>query len=126
MPRFVILKHDVPSDSDRSNHFDLMLECEGVLLTWALEQVPQDGHSQFARRLPDHRLKYLDHEGEIAGGRGFVWQVDVGSCSMQRNDADQVVATITGDTYQGQIELAQISEERWKLKFTSADSKEPG
>src|SRR5262245_59755815 len=78
MPRFVILHHETPADYARPTHFDLMLEHEAVLRTWALEKVPTPGETIRAEQLPDHRWAYLEYEGEIAGGRGSVSRVEAG------------------------------------------------
>ena len=67
-----------------------MLEHEGVLLTWELDKPfgrperPQDGQSAeeiqtiIARRLADHRLAYLQYEGQVSDGRGWVKRVLLG------------------------------------------------
>src|SRR4051794_23553598 len=64
MPRFVLLRHETPAGSERPTHFDLMLEHNGVLRTWALSGLPAAGEPLLAEQLPDHRLAYLDYEGE--------------------------------------------------------------
>src|SRR5262245_49367036 len=78
MPRFVILRHETPTEYERPTHFDFMLEHEGALWTWALEKIPASGEAIVAQRLPDHRLAYLEFEGEIEGNRGRVTRIDSG------------------------------------------------
>src|SRR5688572_19690852 len=56
MPRFVILRHEMPLDHNRGTHFDLMLEVGGVLRTWSLPELPATGKVVLAEALPDHRL----------------------------------------------------------------------
>src|SRR5882724_3306447 len=63
MPRFVILRHETPPGFARPAHWDFMLECGGVLRTW---------------EMADHRLAYLEYEGEVPGGRGTVSRWDEG------------------------------------------------
>ena len=65
MPRFVILEHHW-----NGVHWDLMLEVDDRLRTWALDAPIAPGMDVPARRLPDHRAVYLDYEGAISGGRG--------------------------------------------------------
>lgn len=74
MGRFVILEH-------RWNgvHWDLMLESDGVLRTWAIDEAIVADKNLPARALADHRLHYLEYEGEISGGRGSVHRWDSGS-----------------------------------------------
>ena len=65
-PRFVIQEHDATS-----LHWDLRLERDGVLASWAipkgLPEVPKENH--FAARTEDHPLEYADFEGEIPKGQ---------------------------------------------------------
>ena len=72
--RFVIQNHTTAD----GGHFDLMLEAGGALATWRLSRLP-GGEAQAAERLGDHRLAYLEYEGEISGGRGRVEIADRGS-----------------------------------------------
>jgi DNA ligase D-like protein (predicted 3'-phosphoesterase) len=74
-PRFVIQQHDV-----RSRHYDLRLEIDGVLVSWAILKGPsldpQD--PRMARRTEDHPLEYEKFErvipnGEDGAGRVIVW-----------------------------------------------------
>ena len=67
MPRYVILRHDWPTP-----HFDLLLEADGVLKAWRLPAEPLPGVTVPATLNADHRLHYLDYEGEVGGGRGTV------------------------------------------------------
>jgi bifunctional non-homologous end joining protein LigD len=64
-PRFVIQEH-----SARRLHWDLRLERDGVLVSWALPkglpETPKD--NRFAAATEEHPLKYLDFEGEIPKG----------------------------------------------------------
>ena len=64
-PRFVIQEH-----SARRLHWDLRLERDGVLVSWAipkgLPETPKD--NRFAAATEDHPLEYLDFEGEIPKG----------------------------------------------------------
>ena len=78
MPRFVILRHEMPPGSERRTHWDFMLEREDVLWTWALPQPPSEGRAVPAIRLADHRKAYLDYEGDVSGARGRVERFDQG------------------------------------------------
>ncbi|MEM9412672.1 MAG: hypothetical protein AAGA30_16285 [Planctomycetota bacterium] len=74
----MILYHQLPKNLDRKDHWDLMLHDNGVLLTWALSSHPLISEESRGERLPDHRLFYLQFEGEVSGGRGIVSQVAKG------------------------------------------------
>jgi hypothetical protein len=70
MPRFVVQQH---FRSEEDWHFDLMLECKDALVTFS-SGVPPDETSRLpclVRQLPNHRLAYLEHEGEVSGDRGW-------------------------------------------------------
>lgn len=73
--RFVIHKHDA-----RRLHYDLRLQLDGVLLSWAVPEGPSyvPTKKRLAVRTEDHPLKYLAFEGtipkgEYGGGTMIVW-----------------------------------------------------
>jgi hypothetical protein len=73
--RFVVLSHQLPETEHRLNHWDLMLEFNGQLETWALDGLPQAGQTVQAQKLSAHRTAYLDYEGPVSGDRGSVTRV---------------------------------------------------
>ncbi|MDR3233698.1 MAG: hypothetical protein LBT46_08580 [Planctomycetaceae bacterium] len=75
--QFVILLHR-RADGE---HWDVMLETESALDTWAIPPQKVDGSSfeTFAEALPPHRKAYLDYEGDISGSRGSVRRIDTGT-----------------------------------------------
>ncbi len=73
--RFVVQKH-----AARRLHFDLRLELDGVLKSWAITRGPSltRGEKRLAIRTEDHPLEYLTFEGnvpkgEYGGGSMIVW-----------------------------------------------------
>lgn len=83
----MILRHETPPAAERGSHWDLMLENRGVLLTWALPDLPPGPlPASFERlgirRLPDHRIAYLEYEGPVSNNRGTVKRVDFGEYQL--------------------------------------------
>lgn len=78
--RFAILYHATPV----GDHWDWMLETNGVLTTWALPPRTEttnvsESFTLSGKRLPDHRLHYLDYEGPVSNDRGEVRRIDSGT-----------------------------------------------
>ncbi len=75
--RFVIQQHSTP---DGKFHFDIMFEEDNVLKTFQIEQIQKlmDGIKITGKNIQDHRIIYLDYEGEISGNRGYVKIFDKG------------------------------------------------
>lgn len=65
--RYTVARHDAPGGT----HWDLFLEAGTVLKSWRLAAPPERGEVA-SEPMADHRLLYLDYEGEVSGGRGTV------------------------------------------------------
>ncbi len=74
-----------------------MFEIDGVLQTWATELITDfDQPIQLrALRLADHRLHYLDYEGEISNHRGDVRRVLAGTFAMIQSTPAELIAAVT-------------------------------
>jgi hypothetical protein len=122
MPRFVVLRHAFSDDSPRASHWDLMLEDELDLITWALEALPGSSAVKVnATRLPAHRLAYLTYEGPVSGDRGHVQRCDAGEYEWLTREADLICVQLQGQLLRGHATLERNvdGEHAWTLDWES-------
>lgn len=114
---YVIQKHDASH-----LHYDLRLEMEGVLKSWAVPKKPplKKGVKRLAIQTPDHPLSYADFEGKIpdesyGGGNVSIW--DNGSYELEEKNPGKIVVTLHGDKLTGRYCLIKFSDEEknWLL-----------
>jgi hypothetical protein len=121
MPRFVLLHHQMPPESARLSHWDLMLERDdtGELATWALDELPQPQLATAAVRLSDHRADYLDYEGPVSGNRGTVARVDAGKYQTVAQSNTSWELQLNGEQMQGRAKLIQspTDPDAWTLTW---------
>lgn len=100
-----------------------MLAAGDVLQTWALEREPAATVECGAERLPDHRLAYLDYEGEVTGGRGTVTRHDWGTYAVCASGTSEnaVVVQLDGQRLRGTAMLVRLEggDQRWRFSFVS-------
>jgi hypothetical protein len=120
MPRYVVLLHKTPVHYARGTHFDLMLENEGVLLTWGVPELPRTDAAVAGERLPDHRLVYLDYEGLVAGDRGSVQRVEGGEFEWIEMTPTRFQAQVVGKKMRGRLVIEQDAKEpqRWRVALS--------
>jgi bifunctional non-homologous end joining protein LigD len=128
MPRFVIHEH-----SARNLHWDLRLEMEGVLKSWALPKEPpvERGVRRLAVEVADHARDYITFEGEIEEGygKGTVKIWDSGSFELESVKPEKTVLEFRGAKIQGRyvLLLAQwskslpVGKRQW-LFFRASDT----
>jgi DNA ligase D-like protein (predicted 3'-phosphoesterase) len=141
-PIFVIQKHDASS-----LHYDVRLEVDGVLKSWAVPKGPSTdpGTRRLAIPTEDHPLEYADFEGiipegEYGAGTVLVW--DIGpyrNLRAEKEDAElismeqaieegKVEVWLEGEKLKGGyalIRTAKGGDARWlliKMKDEEADA----
>jgi bifunctional non-homologous end joining protein LigD len=109
--RFVVHEHHA-----RRLHWDLRLEHDGALASWAIPNgIPLDPkHNRKAIHVEDHPLEYLDFTGTIpAGSYGAgevsVWDSGTYECEKWRDD--KVIAVFAGERLRGRYALFQAGRE---------------
>src|SRR5829696_8415107 len=67
---FVVQEH-----AATAHHFDLRLEVDGVMRSWAVPKGPSmdPAVKRLAIEVGDHSLAYNEFEGQIDGGRVAIW-----------------------------------------------------
>ncbi len=113
--RFVVHQHDA-----RNLHWDLRLEHDGVLLSWALPrgvpQLPDRAANRLAVHTEDHPLEYIDFHGEIPAGEygaGEMTIWDSGTYEAEKLRDDEVIATFDGERMSGRYALFQTGGKNW-------------
>jgi hypothetical protein len=123
VPRYAILLHQMPSDSPRPTHWDLMLEDDGVLRTWALADAPENGAAICAQALPDHRIAYLTYEGPVSGNRGHVTRWDEGDFQWLERTTQSLRVSVAGRRLHGEIRLTRDDPmaDDWQATYAETD-----
>ena len=110
MPRFVVLRHEI----EDKTHFDLMIENEGVLMTFSFPEFPGAGMS--GERIADHRMKYLDFQGSLSENRGRVKREDAGTFDLLTAQDECIHVHARGERLTGGLRLVKKSGDTWALE----------
>ena len=136
MPRFVVHYHIMPPTSYRPDHWDLMLENrtsetfnpeERTLLTWALESQLFVGRTVKAKQLDNHRAWFLDNDGELSDGRGFVTRQLSGEFEWLANGNDVKRIKLITANGEWDVRICRVADEEFELEvaeFTDGEAAE--
>ena len=113
--RFVVQEHHA-----RSLHWDLRLERDGALASWAVPKgIPPDPRrNHLAVRTEDHPLEYLDFHGEIPAGEygaGTMKIWDRGTYETHKWRDDEVMITFHGERLHGRYVLFRTDGKNWMI-----------
>jgi bifunctional non-homologous end joining protein LigD len=136
--RFVVQRHRA-----RALHYDLRLEVDGVLASWAVPRGPtlDPRRRTLAVHVEDHPLEYSDFEGvipsgEYGGGDVIVW--DRGTWTPARTDdpaaaiaAGELHFDLDGEKLAGRFVLVRTGNDRrareqWLLLHKNDEHARPG
>ena len=120
--RFVVHKHQATAD-----HYDLRLELDGVLKSWAVPKGPSldPAEKRLAVQTEDHPVEYIDFEGvipegEYGAGPVIVW--DRGTYENLRDeamgealDAGHASFWLEGQKLRGGWSLRRTGGRQWLL-----------
>jgi bifunctional non-homologous end joining protein LigD len=114
-PRFVVQEHHA-----RSLHWDLRLERDGVLVSWAVPKgIPPDPtRNHLAVQTEDHPMEYLTFAGEIpkgeyGGGSMHLW--DTGVYETHKWSEREVMITLHGERVEGRYVLFRTRGDQWMI-----------
>jgi bifunctional non-homologous end joining protein LigD len=114
-PRFVIQEHHA-----RRIHWDLRLERDGVLASWALPRgvPPSPKDNRLAVRTEDHPLEYLEFHGEIPAGQygaGTMEIWDRGTYVAEKFTDEKVIVDLHGERISGRYALFPTKPPNWMI-----------
>ncbi len=136
--RFIVQKHDATR-----LHWDLRLEVDGVLKSWAVTRGPSldPDDKRLAVRTEDHPLAYGDYEGSIpkgeyGGGTVMLWDrgtwAPIEGKSAKDLEKGHLHFTLTGERMQGEWILIRLKprpgekRENWLLRKIDDEFAKPG
>jgi DNA ligase D-like protein (predicted 3'-phosphoesterase) len=115
-PVFVVHEHHA-----RNLHWDLRLEMEGVLRSFAIPKEPptEPKVKRLAIRVEDHELSYADFEGTIpkglyGAGKVKIW--DRGTYELLERTGDKIIIRLDGRKLKGEyalIKFKRAGEKEW-------------
>jgi bifunctional non-homologous end joining protein LigD len=114
--RFVVQEHHATR-----LHWDLRLERDGALASWAVPNgIPDDPkRNRKAIRTEDHPLEYLAFEGDIPKGNygaGSMRIWDTGTYEAEKWRDDEVIATFHGERLNGRYALVRTGRDEASAK----------
>ncbi|WP_282777246.1 ATP-dependent DNA ligase [Nocardia sp. CC201C] len=113
--RYVVQQHRA-----RRLHWDVRLERDGVLVSWAVPKgPPTDTHeNRLAVHTEDHPLEYLEFHGTIpkgqyGAGEMTIW--DAGTYETEKWRDDEVIVRLHGERLDGRYALIQTNGNQWLM-----------
>ncbi len=102
-------------------HYDLRLEKQGVLLSWAIPRglPPRPGIKRLAIQTEDHPMKYLTFEGEIPKGEyggGKMWTFFSGKYQITKQKKDGFYFKLSSPLVSGEYRMHNTKAKEWLLE----------
>ncbi|WP_116450481.1 non-homologous end-joining DNA ligase [Blastococcus litoris] len=123
---FVVQEHHTPRGRTGERvHWDLRLERDGVLKSWAVPKGPptEQGPNRLAVPTEDHPLEYASFSGTIAAGEyggGHVTIWDTGRYATEKWDDRHVIVTFDGRKLAGRYALFPVDDGAWNIRKLDA------
>ncbi|RJO78826.1 ATP-dependent DNA ligase [Nocardia panacis] len=113
--RFVVQEHHA-----RRLHWDVRLERDGVLVSWAVPKGPPTSPAQnrLAVHTEDHPLEYLEFhgaipKGEYGAGAMTIW--DAGTYETEKWREDEVIVRLHGRRLDGRYAFIRTDGKQWLM-----------
>lgn len=119
---FVVQEHRTPRGRTGERvHWDLRLERDGVLKSWAVPKGPplEQGRNRLAVPTEDHPLEYASFSGTIAAGEyggGHVTIWDAGRYATEKWDDRHIIVTFHGRRLAGRYALFPLKDDAWNIR----------
>jgi bifunctional non-homologous end joining protein LigD len=127
---FVVQEHHTLRGAGERVHWDLRLERDGVLKSWAVPKGPplRPGTNRLAVPTEDHPLEYASFAGSIGageygGGRVRIW--DAGHYATEKWADDHVTVVFDGRRLRGRYVLFRLDDGAWNLRRLDPPLPEP-
>lgn len=123
---FVVQEHHTPRGRTGERvHWDLRLERDGVLKSWAVPKGPplEAGTNRLAVPTEDHPLEYASFAGDIAAGEyggGHVTIWDAGRYATEKWDERHIIVTFDGSRLAGRYALFPLDDGAWNIRKLDA------
>ncbi len=114
---FVIQKHNASR-----LHYDLRLEIDGVLKSWAVPKVPpiEEGVKRLAVQTEDHPIEYAEFEGIIPEGNYGAGKVEIwdnGVFIPEKVEDDEITFKLAGRKLNGKFAIIRLKKSKNWLFF---------
>ena len=127
---FVVQEHHTPRGTGERVHWDLRLERDGVLKSWAVPKSPplRPGVRRLAVPTEDHPLEYASFAGgisagEYGGGQVSIW--DAGRYATEKWADDHITVVFDGRRLRGRYVLFRLGDGDWNLRRLDPAEPEP-
>ncbi len=102
-------------------HYDLRLEQDGVLKSWAVPRglPPHPGVKRLAVQTEDHPMKYLTFDGKIPKGQygaGEMWIYALGKYQITKDKKDGFYFRLSSKEVSGEYRIYKIKAKEWLLE----------
>lgn len=114
--RFVVHRHHATR-----LHYDLRLEQDGVLKSWAVPKglPPYPGVKRLAVQTEDHPMEYLTFDGKIPKGQygaGEMWIYALGKYQITKDKKDGFYFRLNSKEINGEYRIHKMKEKEWLLE----------